>query len=75
MPIVDGAEAARRIRAHEAVTGRPRTWIVACTASSAAEHRQECLEAGMDVFLEKPITPDAMRGMLQRHALKATRGS
>ena len=74
MPIMDGAEAARRIREHEAVTGRPRTWIVACTASSAAEHREECLAAGMDVFIEKPLTPNAMRGLLQRHAIKLARG-
>jgi CheY-like chemotaxis protein len=68
MPRMDGPEAARRIRAHEAATGCAPTWIVACTASSAAEDREECLDAGMNYFLEKPLHPEAMRSLLRRHA-------
>jgi CheY-like chemotaxis protein len=67
MITVHGPEAARRIRAHEAATGRAPTWIVACTASSAVEDREECLAAGMNVFLEKPLHPDAMRALLRRY--------
>ena len=73
LPTMDGPEAARRIRAHEVATGRPHAYIVACTASSAVEDREECMAAGMDVFLEKPMHPDAMRSLLLRRAAELER--
>jgi CheY-like chemotaxis protein len=53
MPHVDGLEAARRIRAAEADSGR--TPIVALTANVYAEDREACINAGMDGMLLKPL--------------------
>jgi CheY-like chemotaxis protein len=50
MPGMDGIEAARAIRAGEALSGKPRTPIVALTADVLAAGRQSCLDAGMDGF-------------------------
>ena len=54
MPVMDGIEATLAIRRHEAATGG-RVAIVAMTAHAMDSYRQQCLEAGMDGFLTKPI--------------------
>jgi len=68
MPHLSGPEAARAIRDIEAQHSPPlrRTHIVAVTANSSEEDRRECLAAGMDEFLVKPITPAVLRAMLAR---------
>lgn len=69
MPGMDGAELARAVRAcGDARAGVP---IVALTANAAEETRQECLQAGMDAFLAKPIDPDALEQLLRRLTMKA----
>ena len=50
MPVMDGIEATRRIRA--AGVALP---IVAMTANAMEADRQRCREAGMDGFLAKPV--------------------
>jgi PAS domain S-box-containing protein len=55
MPVLDGIEATRRIRAAEAESGISRTPIVALTAGAFADDRDACQEAGMDSFLVKPL--------------------
>jgi CheY-like chemotaxis protein len=50
MPEIDGLEATRRIRMWEQRMGR-RTPIVGLTAHA---NKSECVEAGMDDFVEKP---------------------
>jgi signal transduction histidine kinase/DNA-binding response OmpR family regulator/tetratricopeptide (TPR) repeat protein len=66
MPEMDGLEASRRIVAKWPDGGRPR--IVAMTANAMAGDREECLAAGMDDYLTKPIRVDALV-----QALMATR--
>jgi len=55
MPVMDGAEATRAIRAREAATGRARTPIVALTANVMSHQVEAYAEAGMDAFVAKPI--------------------
>jgi len=62
MPELDGFEATRQIRATEP-PGR-RTPIVAVTANTQASDRDACRAAGMDGFLSKPITWEAVRAAL-----------
>jgi CheY-like chemotaxis protein len=58
MPEMDGLEAARRITARWPVHERPR--IVAMTANAMQGDREECLAAGMDDYVTKPIRVDAL---------------
>lgn len=55
MPQLDGIEATKRIRAHEAASGGRHTPILALTANTLVEDRYACFEAGMNGFLIKPI--------------------
>jgi CheY-like chemotaxis protein len=60
MPQLDGIEAAKRIRAHEASESGRRTPILALTANTLVEDRYACFEAGMDGFLIKPLDRDKL---------------
>jgi len=55
MPIMSGFEATRRIRQWEGENALGRLPIVALTASAFQEDRDQCIEAGMDDFVTKPI--------------------
>ncbi|WP_120994095.1 hybrid sensor histidine kinase/response regulator [Stutzerimonas urumqiensis] len=67
MPEVDGFEACRRIRHHEAQTGGRRVPIVALTAHILDAHRRQGLEAGMDEFLGKPVDSQQLQACLDRY--------
>jgi CheY-like chemotaxis protein len=62
MPEMDGLEATRRIRE----LPRAQPVIIAVTANALNEHRTAALEAGVDDFLTKPITLDALASALGR---------
>ena len=64
MPGLDGFEVTRRIRARE--EGGRRTPIVAMTASAMKGDRERCLEGGMDDYVAKPVTPEALDAALRR---------
>ncbi len=64
MPVLDGLEATRRIRAHERNT-REHVRIVAMTANAMTGDRERCLAAGMDEYLAKPIRIDELRAALR----------
>jgi CheY-like chemotaxis protein len=64
MPVMDGLEATRRIRAAEAGSPR-RARIVAVTADAMQGSREQCLGAGMDDYLAKPVALEALRDVLQ----------
>ncbi|MET0348567.1 MAG: ATP-binding protein, partial [Rhizobacter sp.] len=64
MPVVDGLEAARRIRALEAAEGWPRTPMVALTANAFEGDRADSLAAGMDDHLAKPFKDDDLGRLL-----------
>ena len=60
MPTMDGFELTRRIRSTEAAERRPRTPILAVTASTLEEQEHESRAAGMDGFITKPIGIDRL---------------
>lgn len=67
MPELDGFAAARAIRDKETALGT-RTPIIAMTAHVLMGIREQCLAAGMDNYLSKPIQPDALARLLQEVA-------
>jgi CheY-like chemotaxis protein len=67
MPVMDGFTAARRIRESERQCGRGRLPIIALTANVMAEDRDNCMAAGMDSHLGKPLEPSQLSDCLARY--------
>ncbi len=65
MPVMDGLEATRRIRASETESGEKRAPILALTANAYPEDREAALAAGMDGFLVKPLDAERLREAIQ----------
>jgi signal transduction histidine kinase/DNA-binding response OmpR family regulator len=61
MPVMDGYEATGRIRQLERERNARPTPIVAMTANAMAGDRERCIDAGMDDYLPKPVSMDALR--------------
>ncbi len=57
MPVLNGLEAVRQIRSEPAIAG---VRVIGMTADHLSHSRQQCLSAGMDDFLEKPIDARAL---------------
>ena len=64
MPIMDGYEATKAIRAAEG--DGPRTAIVAMTSDTLDSVREACFAAGMDDHLAKPVTGEALAAAIER---------
>ncbi len=60
MPVMDGLESTRQIRALEKADAKTIP-IIAMTANAFAEDKEACLNAGMDAHLAKPIRPKELR--------------
>jgi signal transduction histidine kinase/DNA-binding response OmpR family regulator len=74
MPGKDGDVVTRNIRENPERYGSDPV-IVAITADTTERHREQCLAAGMDDFMSKPIRLDALRSGLARWvSMSAARG-
>jgi len=67
MPEMDGLEATRLIRQVESESGSFRhTPVIALTAPAMAGDEQNCINAGMDSYLSKPLDPRMLIDVLSR---------
>ncbi len=78
MPVMDGFAATATIRERERQATVARTPIIALTANAMEGDRDRCLAAGMDDYLSKPFSQQALSEMLARwcppqHSQQATR--
>jgi two-component system, sensor histidine kinase and response regulator len=64
MPVLDGYEAVRLLRA--CGDAKSRTPVVAVTAHAVAGERQKAIAAGMDEYIAKPVSPEALHALLTR---------
>jgi signal transduction histidine kinase/DNA-binding response OmpR family regulator len=76
MPVLDGMEATQAIRQQEVLT-HEHIPIVALTANAMKGDREECLKAGMDDYLSKPVQARQLLAALERLAplIEQHRGS
>ena len=63
MPVMNGYEATEQIRRTEQGTGE-HTPVIGITAHALAEDREKCERAGMDDYLAKPVSPQALIEMI-----------
>lgn len=70
MPVLDGLEATRRIRALPE-DSRSGVVIIALTALALQGDRENCLQAGMDDYLAKPIEKGELLAMLTRYLTRS----
>lgn len=69
MPVMDGIEASRRIRAlGDELAAIP---IIALTANVQSQDRKSCAEAGMNDFLTKPFSPEDLVSLIEKWAAHA----
>ena len=64
MPELDGFEATRRIRAELPIDRQP--YIIAVTANAMPGDAERCRAAGMDDYVSKPLSKEALRAALLR---------
>lgn len=64
MPVMDGYEAAHRIREAERCNGQPRIPIIALTANAFKNDVDRCLAAGMDAHVAKPYSTLQLRAAI-----------
>jgi CheY-like chemotaxis protein len=74
MPGLDGDQVTRELRSRPDRYSQP-TIVVAVTADATEQHRAQCLEAGMDDFIAKPVRLEKLRAGLARWSAVARRGA
>ncbi len=73
MPVMDGLEATRLIRAGETATGARRTPVIGLTAHAMERDADQCREAGMDDHVAKPVRKEALLAAIRRSIDSARR--
>lgn len=64
MPVMDGLEATRRIRALERAGGHPPAVVIALTGLHGAEIEQDAVASGVDLFLTRPLVLGRLKDAL-----------
>jgi signal transduction histidine kinase/AmiR/NasT family two-component response regulator len=75
MPELDGLEATRLLRAGAAGVRDSAVPVIALTANAMDGDRETCLAAGMDEFLSKPVSIQALRQAIDRTRTRVTRAT
>jgi len=70
MPVMSGIEATKIIRGAGSPVRRPDVPIVAVSAYGGTDGQKECLNAGMDVFLSKPVPADTLADTCEFYSRK-----
>jgi len=68
MPGMNGIELTKRIRSMEKETGRSRLPIIGLSAHAMEDVANECLDAGMDYFMTKPVDPESILSAVTRNS-------
>jgi CheY-like chemotaxis protein len=68
MPVMDGYQATKLIRAKEITSGKY-VPIIAVTAFAMESDRQKCFEIGMDDYISKPFNKDDFYKIIEKHLL------
>ena len=66
MPVMDGFEATRRIRAGQAGEDYQHIPIIAMTANAMSGDKEQCLEQGMSDYISKPFSTQEITGMMSK---------
>ena len=66
MPVMGGLEATSAIRSSRVLPSYRQPFICALTANAMTGDREVCLQSGMNFYLSKPVTLDALRDALGR---------
>lgn len=70
MPNTDGAAVTRAMREIEKIGGRARVPVYGWTAEESADLRQQCLAAGMDGLVAKPLQGAQLASLFERHGMR-----
>jgi len=79
MPGMDGLEATRRLRdlqqkaPADSPLARPLV-IIAMTANAMQGDREKCVSAGMDDYIPKPVRPEVLQSVVERHGARLAAG-
>jgi PAS domain S-box-containing protein len=66
MPEMDGLDAARTVRAAGEGSRNSAIPIIAMTACAMEQDRKRCLDAGMDDYIAKPVTPESLARIVEK---------
>ncbi|MCK5508014.1 MAG: response regulator [Desulfobacterales bacterium] len=66
MPVMDGYEATKAIRNSSSKVMNNKIFIIAMTANAMKGDREKCINAGMDDYISKPITPKTLKETIER---------